>query len=294
MKRLLVFFLLASPAFSYAVTAMPHDSIGTLKVQGKLFIQHKVGKGEGLLAICRRYNVNKEDVLAANEGMTENLNLGQIILIPANGKSKPAEVKTQKVTVNETHAEADARETTATDNRAANSKAATHTVMAGETLYRIARMYNVSETDLRTWNNLTDNGLKEGLVLLVKAPLNTAPALPAKKDTVKASISKSNEPRPMASSNGVKEHEENGMARWFADDALSGGKLLALHKTAPVGTIIKITNHINGKSVFVRVVGVLPDTDENKNILIKISRSTAERIGMRDEQTQVKLQYAVE
>lgn len=292
MKRLVLLFLFALPALSNAFAGMPQDSIGTLKVKGKLFVQHKVEKGEGLLAICRRYNVNKEDVLAANEGMTESLNLGQIILIPVHTKTKPAEVKTQKVTVNDTHAEADARETTPTDNR--NGKTATHTVMAGETLYRIARMYNVSESDLRNWNNLTDNGLKEGLVLLLKAPLNTSPALPAKKDTVKAVPPKANEPRPMAMSAGVKEREENGMARWFADDALTGGKLLALHKTAPVGTIIKLTNHLNGKSVFVRVVGVLPETDENKNIIIKISRSTAERIGMRDEQTQVKLQYAVE
>jgi LysM repeat protein len=224
--------------------------------------------------------------------MTESLNLGQIILIPVSGKAKPAEVKSQKVSVNETHAEADVKETVATDNR--NGKTATHTVMAGETLYRIARMYNVSESDLRTWNNLTDIGLKEGLVLQVKAPLNTSAPLPVKKDTLKTASAKPNEPRPMALSTGVKEQEENGMARWFADDALTGGKLLALHKTAPVGTIIKLTNLINGKSVFVRVVGVLPETDENKNIIIKISRSTAERIGMRDEQTQVKLQYAVE
>lgn len=292
MKRLILLFLFAWPALCEAFSSMPQDSIGTLKVKGKVYIQHKVEKGEGLLAICRRYQVNKDEVLAANEGMSESLNLGQLVLIPYNAKAKPAEVKAQKVTVNETHAEADAKETTATDNR--NGKATTHTVMAGETLYRIARMYNVSESDLRTWNNLTDNGLKEGLLLLVKAPLNTGAPLPAKKDTLKAASPKTNEPRPMASSTGVKEQEENGMARWFADDALTGGKLLALHKTAPVGTIIKLTNHLNGKSVFVRVVGVLPETDENKNIIIKISRSTAERIGMRDEQTQVKLQYAVE
>jgi LysM repeat protein len=291
MKKVITLALFAFPAFSMAFVSMPDDSIGKTKVNGKLHVLHRVEKGEGLLAICRKYNVKKEDVLKANEGMTESLNLGQVILIPYS-TLRPEEVKPQKATVNETHAEADAKETTPTDNR--NGKN-THTVMAGETMYRIAKMYNISEADLRTWNNLSDNSLKEGLILFIKQPAKTSAPVPVvKKDSVKTPSPKANEPHPMASSTGVKEREESGVARWFADDALSGGKLLALHKTAPIGTIIKLTNHLNNKSVFVRVVGVLPDTDENKNIIIKISRSTAERIGMRDEQTHVKLNYSVE
>ena len=51
-----------------------------------------------------------------------------------------------------------------------------HRVSAGETLYSIARQYNIQVTDLLTWNNLTiQNGLKPGQILKVveNEPLET-------------------------------------------------------------------------------------------------------------------------
>ncbi len=299
-KYIYAMFLLLPFAFSvHPVNAQ--DSIGTKKINGQVFIQYKVGKGEGLNAICRKYNVKKEDVLAANPGMKETLNLGQVILIPsaASTQTNPQKVQAKPVSVNETHAEADADKPAEHIPTDAKKRPDSYTVKAGETLYKICTLFNVSEADVKKWNNMTDNNLKEGQVLWLK-PMNTAslppPVLPAKKDSLKNPVAaqSSSEPHPMVTSMGIKEREENGMARWFLDDEMSGGKLLALHKTAPVGTIIKITNKMNGKSVFVRVVGTLPDTDENKNILIKISRTTAEKIGMRDEQAQVKLNYSLE
>ncbi|MBX7204434.1 MAG: LysM peptidoglycan-binding domain-containing protein [Bacteroidia bacterium] len=299
-KYIYAMFLLLPFAFS-AHPVNAQDSIGTKKINGQVFIQYKVGKGEGLNAICRKYNVKKEDVLAANPGMKETLNLGQIILIPSTAvaQTPPQKVQAKPVSVNETHAEADADKQAEHIPTDAKKRPDSYTVKAGETMYKICTLFNVSEADVRKWNNMTDNNLKEGQVLWLK-PMNRAslppPVLPAKKDSLKNPVAAqaSSEPHPMATSVGIKEREENGMARWFLDDEMSGGKLLALHKTAPVGTIIKITNKINGKSVFVRVVGTLPDTDENKNILIKISRTTAEKIGMRDEQAQVKLNYSLE
>ena len=301
MKKYIYAMLLVLPfAFSlHPVNAQ--DSIGTKKINGQVFIQYKVGKGEGLNAICRKYNVKKEDVLAANPGMKETLNLGQIILIPSTAaiQATPQKVQAKPVSVNETHAEADADKQAEHIPTDAKKRPDSYTVKAGETLYKICTLFNVSEADVKKWNNMSDNNLKEGQVLWLK-PMNTAslppPVLPAKKDSLKNPVAaqSSSEPHPMTTSMGIKEREENGMARWFLDDEMSGGKLLALHKTAPVGTIIKITNKMNGKSVFVRVVGTLPDTDENKNILIKISRTTAEKIGMRDEQAQVKLNYSLE
>jgi len=41
-------------------------------------------------------------------------------------------------------------------------------VQPKETLYSIARMFNTSVQQLKSWNNLSDSGLKVGQQLIVK------------------------------------------------------------------------------------------------------------------------------
>lgn len=48
--------------------------------------------------------------------------------------------------------------------------ASTHRVSAGDTVYNIAKRYNISQDSLRAWNNMHDNTISIGQVLRVKAP----------------------------------------------------------------------------------------------------------------------------
>ncbi|MFM7218029.1 MAG: hypothetical protein ACKO1U_08435, partial [Bacteroidota bacterium] len=86
---------------------------------------------------------------------------------------------------------------------------------------------------------------------------------------------------------------EQGLATFIPDEDINPNKYYALHRSAPFGTIIKVTNKMNGKSVFVKVVGVLPDTGENDGIIIKISRSGADQLGVLDQRFQVDLLYGM-
>jgi LysM repeat protein len=45
---------------------------------------------------------------------------------------------------------------------------ATHTVVTGDTYYKIARQYNVSVAELQQWNNRTDMNLKLGEKLVIR------------------------------------------------------------------------------------------------------------------------------
>lgn len=47
---------------------------------------------------------------------------------------------------------------------------ATHTVVRGETLYKISRTYGVSVDDIKSWNNLKSSTIRRGQVLNVAAP----------------------------------------------------------------------------------------------------------------------------
>lgn len=84
-----------------------------------------------------------------------------------------------------------------------------------------------------------------------------------------------------------------GVAAWLTEADLNQSKFYALHRTAPVGTIIKLTNRMNNNSVFVKVVGPLPDTGDNNSIIIKITQAAAQRIGALDQKFTAELSYGV-
>jgi len=68
-------------------------------------------------------------------------------------------------------------------------------------------------------------------------------------------------------------------------------KYLALHKTAPVGTIMEVKNQMNGQTVYVRVIGTLPETGENQNVLVRISPRALQKLGTRDGKFRVETSY---
>jgi rare lipoprotein A (peptidoglycan hydrolase) len=68
-------------------------------------------------------------------------------------------------------------------------------------------------------------------------------------------------------------------------------KHLALHRTAPAGSYIKITNPNNGRSTFVRVLGNIQNVDADKGVDIKLSKAACQAIGIVDAKFPVELEY---
>jgi len=69
-------------------------------------------------------------------------------------------------------------------------------------------------------------------------------------------------------------------------------KYLALHRTAPVGTILKIKNEMNNREVFVRVMGKLPEgAAADSKVVIRISKSAYDRLGAIDPRFRVQVTY---
>jgi len=83
---------------------------------------------------------------------------------------------------------------------------------------------------------------------------------------------------------------EKGIAQ-VIDGSESTNKYLALHRKAAIGTIMQIKNEMNDLTVFVRVIGKIPATDDNKNILIKVTKVAYDRLGAIDEQFPVEITY---
>lgn len=71
------------------------------------------------------------------------------------------------------------------------------------------------------------------------------------------------------------------------------GKYLALHRTAPIGTLVQVRNEFNNQSVWVKVVGRLPNTGVNDKILIKLSTQAFAKLSPEDRRFRAEVSYIV-
>ena len=131
------------------------------------YINHTLKTGETLSAIAKEYNTNVGDIMRMN-GMHADTKLvyGSNIKVPSN-KSIKKEITSEPPVVKQT--------------AALPANAANHVVEKGETLFSISKKYNVSTAQIKTWNNLPDNSVKIGSVLIVG---NASAAQPATQTAV--------------------------------------------------------------------------------------------------------------
>ncbi|HYG16247.1 MAG TPA: hypothetical protein VEC12_10885, partial [Bacteroidia bacterium] len=110
----------------------------------------------------------------------------------------------------------------------------------------------------------------EGKSLLIKKAAKKREQkeeLPGKEETTQ-------EPPSEATTNEI---AETGMGLVIDKNFPDANKNIALHVSAQVGTIVKITNPANNREVYVRVVGQLK-TDA-KGVIIMISPEAANQLG---------------
>ncbi|GAB3997977.1 hypothetical protein GCM10028807_44410 [Spirosoma daeguense] len=71
------------------------------------------------------------------------------------------------------------------------------------------------------------------------------------------------------------------------------GKYLALHRTAPIGTLVQVRNEFNNQSLWVKVIGRLPNTGVNDKILIKLSGQAFAKLSPEDKRFRAEVSYIV-
>lgn len=197
-------------------------------------------------------------------------------------------------------------------------KVKTHTVIAGQNLFTVAKQYNVKVWQIREWNSLTNDALKVNQVLVVEKPARFV-AKVVKKDTLKpkpvqiqapagdVAIKEKKKEKPkeqtvvnkpitnkpaattVPNAPGGKKFSEQGIAEMI-DAGASTNKFLALHRTAPIGTLIKVANQANKQSVWVKVIGKLSSSGD---VVIKISPKAFEKLSPKDKRIRADLSYSV-
>ena len=86
---------------------------------------------------------------------------------------------------------------------------------------------------------------------------------------------------------------ESGSAATFkTTSGWQDGKYYCFHNTATPGTIIKVTNNTNGKSVYAKVLDAIPDIKQNSGLLLRLSNSAAEELGAVESKFDCQISYA--
>lgn len=117
-------------------------------------ISHKIIKGETLSAIALKYGTTVGDIMRLN-GMnaSSKLAIGQIVKIPSAAKKT-----NDAVAINH-------------ENQV-NANTKEHIVQKSETLYGISKKYNVTISQIKQWNNLSNENIQIGQKLIVSNSSN--------------------------------------------------------------------------------------------------------------------------
>jgi LysM repeat protein len=191
------------------------------------------------------------------------------------------------------------------------NKSGLHRVEAGQSLYGIAVKYGVLMTELRHWNSLNSDQLREGQDLVVTESAYRELLKKTKTDSVKVVVNKpvntekpmlpapppipsenSNLPDPRIVNTG-KRIIETGMAE-VIDVADNSNKYLALHRTASIGSLVQVKNTSNNQSVWVKVIGKLPNISVNDRIIIKVSARAYEKLSPNGRRFLSEISYSNE
>jgi LysM repeat protein len=141
--KLVIAFLV----LSFAASAIEVDSLRSEKKGDQWFVIHQVDQGETLYAIARRYKADVNQIINQNNIIGNNLQVGQVLEIPISApRSTASTPKTGK----------------------------THVVKAGETLFAVARKYEVKVDEIVAWNSLASESLSIGQELRIGSSVGSS------------------------------------------------------------------------------------------------------------------------
>ena len=291
-KTIIIFsaaFLFAGISLAQAQSSNPSQK--KTVVNGKTFIEHSVTAKDTYYQLSRIYGIPVKDIMNANN--KKNLRVGDAVYIPFKEEEKKPENKPE-VVQNEPN-NRDSKPLGDPNTQTIQAKILTeYKVGSNETLYSIAKRFSTTVDNIKKLNSLDSDTVREGQTLkipdgnVVIVQKETAPAainLPIPENISKEEIEFE------TNRYGIREKKEKGIGIWMENLESGGRSNLALHRTAPVGTILKITNPLTKSVTFAKVVGKFSDTAESRDAIVILSKSAASYIGALDKRFLIEIAY---
>ncbi len=306
MNSKIYFFACLLACSNIASYANPIDSLGLKKDNNKTFIVYKVGSKQTLFSILKRYNLSLSEFKQVNQEIEIPLKPGELVFIPLhyleespNNLGTPVKSIVEKTALEKSNSSSEKFTNSIAEKSTEKvtgrpTDPGIHIVSGKQSLLTVANLYKITMADVRKWNNLTSDNLKEGQRLSVDAPqkmeIDKSTLLTGKNDKLNPDL-KTPEITKENDSPTLKKTIENGMAE-LIDVPDNSGKYLALHKSAPIGTLILVKNLANNQSIWVKVIGRLPTNDTK--LIIKLSPKAFERLNAVDKRIRAEISYLIQ
>jgi len=301
----------------------PLDVVGSkdkYEVDGKKKIKHKVQSGDNLWKISQTYKVKPEDIKTWNNlRNVDDLVIGQTLNIYTKHVPKqpvnPGGIPKPKVDVNNPVKQSnDVFDLIRPGGALYGNKPKTQTPPAAKkqpVKQPTKKVYKQSQPSGAATKPAT-NTYKPPTKKIYKQPANkvvkkkTFPNPPVYNNPVTSPVR--NNPKPAAATTRPAMVIENptrttktevdkimvfekGMAGMI-DVGQDSQKYQALHRSAPIGSFVRVTNLSNGKLVVVSVIGKLPEGTAN-NVIIKLTKRAYDQINAKDN-IAVEIDYDLE
>ncbi|MEL6863291.1 MAG: LysM peptidoglycan-binding domain-containing protein [Bacteroidota bacterium] len=280
MRKFVVLFLLLVPALAFCTG----DSLRYLTPKDTIFLQldlfqekifeHRLEKGQTLYSLARFYGLSMEELYYFNpEVQEQNIPIGQVLRIPIPNRSiiryKGAEFEENK------------------------HIPICYIVKPGDSLYGISkRIFKMPIDSMANRNNMPSYELSIGQVLQIG--WMNIDGIPSKyrKNRLSPQWRKSVQLRGTYTqqAGGKREFQEQGVAYW-QKDGKQKTDLYALHRKAPLNSVIAISNPMKKRTVYAKVIGRIPESVYGDEVKVVISSRTAKLLGARDARFFVKLKY---
>ncbi|MBO9675277.1 MAG: LysM peptidoglycan-binding domain-containing protein [Sphingobacteriaceae bacterium] len=248
---------------------------------------HTVLRNETIFTIAKQYGITAYQIRKMNDLPDNAITIGQVLKVPGG-------IITDVQVPKEKQAETRTKEAPATPKE----ESFIHTVATGENIFSIAKKYNLTAYQIRTANKLDDNNIKVDQKLIIPKPPQPKSVNDASKEEQEnepdSTMVKDPKLRRDPSVYGLSQIEEKGTAVWIADQDLDGTKMLVLHRTAPVGRVIKITNPMTNRTTFAKVVGKFTENESTKDVIIVMTKAVADSLGALDKRFFCNLTYSAQ
>ena len=252
---------------------------------------HVVQTGQTLYSLAVRYKVTMAELREWNHLGTDGIQVGQTLIVNADAATKAGPGPSTATKATEAKI---ARSKTKPDGESASARNASPTAEPAPTRLE-AKPIVTPEPPLAPGSKpkaKPTTPAKPTAETKKEEPASPAPEQ-ARHETAKAETSRqakpTADPEPTSSRSG-RVHSDIGFA-----DVIEGNepntKYLALHRSAPTGTLVQVRNDINNQSLYVKVIGKLPDTGINDQVLIRLSARAFEKLSPNGQRFRAEVSY---
>ncbi len=275
---------------------------------------HTVKQGETLYSIAHSYSLSLSDLLKSNPALSGNtgIQIGQKIFIPTENvkptTAAKATAKVHTVTKGETAYALCKRYGVSVSEikqwnnlEDLNLKVGQRLIVSktnSQAIYKPISVPSTPDTPYRDEDNGIRNEHPKAEAILEQQEIFEKPkqmpvatATPVVTESLRTSSANPTEYPGIFTqyaTRGLKMKKNRGAANYLSD-ATSGNQFLAFYNEAEAGSIIRVTNLMNQKTIFVKVMGKLPSGDSAQEVILKLSNSAAHQLGVIDDKFLVEV-----